>query len=68
MSTFFCFKKVGLVLEGLEQGPPESHQKFYPESEPEPHKNDAAPQHWPKPFFACCIIKSCITFKDEKYS
>jgi hypothetical protein len=29
--SFACFKKVGLVF------------KFYPE--PEPHQNDAAPQH-----------------------
>jgi hypothetical protein len=35
-----------LELELPELEPPELelHQKFYPE--PEPHKNDAAPQHW----------------------
>jgi hypothetical protein len=29
-------------------GAPEPHQNFYPE--PEPHKNDAAPQHWSEAF------------------
>jgi hypothetical protein len=39
---------VGGVVAGsvaeLEPPDPEPHQNFYPE--PEPQKNDAAPQHW----------------------
>jgi hypothetical protein len=43
MLTFLCFKKVGFLNSGLSAGAGRASSKFYPE--PEPHKNDAAPQH-----------------------
>jgi hypothetical protein len=42
----FVFKKLAwyVVGEKPEPEPPELQQNF--NTEPEPHKNDAAPQHW----------------------
>jgi hypothetical protein len=36
-----CFKKVG-----WEPPEPDPYKKFHSEPEPDPHQNDAAPQHW----------------------
>jgi hypothetical protein len=45
--TFIPSKNFGLLYrQEPEQGPPEPHQNYCPKPEPEPHKNDAAPQHW----------------------
>jgi hypothetical protein len=47
MLTFLLLKKVGLLYSRVEAGvgspEQEPHQNFYPE--PEPLKNDVAPQH-----------------------
>jgi hypothetical protein len=54
----FVFKHFALLYctPGNEPEPPEPYQNFYPE--PEPHKNDAAPQHWFKVYLLWLGIHS----------
>jgi hypothetical protein len=59
--TFVCFHKVGLLYSrvgtGAAAGARAASKYFY--LEPEPHKNDASPQH-------CIFMSQCVKFSGKK--